>query len=46
MIHDDADINNIENAIKNIDYIEFDSFNKIIITDIKEYLKKYKSYTE
>lgn len=46
MIHDDADTDDIRAALKNIDYLEFDNFNNIIITDTDEYFKEYESYTK
>ncbi|MEI0485186.1 cyclic nucleotide-binding domain-containing protein [Brachyspira intermedia] len=46
MMHDDIDINDIQNALKNIEYLETDCFNNIIITDSCKYFKEYESYTK
>ncbi|AEM21834.1 hypothetical protein Bint_1213 [Brachyspira intermedia PWS/A] len=46
MMHDDIDINDMQNALKNIEYLEFDCFNNIIVTDSYKYFKEYESYTK
>ena len=46
MMHDDIDINDIQNDLKNIEYLETDCFNNIIITDSCKYFKEYESYTK
>ncbi|MBW5395836.1 cyclic nucleotide-binding domain-containing protein, partial [Brachyspira hampsonii] len=43
--HYNADINEIINALKNIEYLEIDSFNYIIITNTDKYFKEYENYT-
>ncbi|MCZ9967179.1 cyclic nucleotide-binding domain-containing protein [Brachyspira hyodysenteriae] len=45
MIHDDIDVNDIQETLKDIDYLEFDSFDNIIVTDSDKYFKEYESYT-
>ncbi|EKV56123.1 hypothetical protein A966_12211 [Brachyspira hampsonii 30446] len=45
MMHYNADINEIINALKNIEYLEIDSFNYIIITNTDKYFKEYENYT-
>ncbi|MEI0796947.1 cyclic nucleotide-binding domain-containing protein [Brachyspira intermedia] len=46
MMHDDIDINDIQNTLNNMEYIEFDCFNNIIVTDSDKYFKEYESYTK
>ncbi|WP_300368897.1 cyclic nucleotide-binding domain-containing protein [Brachyspira sp.] len=46
MLHKDIDIDEIKNTLKTINHVEFDSFNNIIITNIKKYFDEYKIETE
>ena len=46
MMHDDIDINDIQNTLNNMEYIAFDCFNNIIVTDSDKYFKEYESYTK
>lgn len=46
MMHDNIEIDDIQNTLKNIEYIEFDCFNNIIVTDSDKYFKEYESCTK